>query len=1165
MSSDQLNSTDLSEVNSRDNVESGSNYPGLLRETKSSKQNQQQQAVASSQFEDDEDLFKLDPDKIELVNSRQTSAAGIDDELFDLNNLRQSRAGRQPSRSLNQENSLFQGDGQSSQNSKDIEERQSIDEKNINVSNNLSSYSMINDKNQTSSGTRHSTFNSDTMSPPDYGNNAGLFIVNNYLGSSLHSTRLQIAEFVHKITPEFSCYTGSGEQYRGNVSITFDMRSCLNWNFVKRNARDKLSLSDISTTTTTQNQARSTFDNHNYCRNPNFDPRGPWCFVHYIDGLDNESNLQNSIVINSKQHQQIAGNFEIRDNQGKFIQRHCPISACSEYLWVYIVAPPLGFLLFLSCLLAIFIRYVRKSYHNKSILFKATKRKGLYKFNKLIQSQASRFAPAKKFANSSSRRKGYLDDDIFEIVDDIDWSDAQTHSSSPKSTESLKLNSSFSSSSNFTDSNSKHLNGCKSINPLFNEKALADSSLIDRKISNQDLITDTNRSVTHIGPMFATLRCQIRNQGNNKKRSNKSSTFIEQCDLATTTTINNDDDNIGCNNKLPPYIDRTNWLADSNFNQPKQQHQQASPSSCVSSSPSSSSSSSNDVNPTTNSSRPNKRKLTNQASGHLISCSTTSEDIDKSACSEAIDSIYNHRTATSSCNTSCNEKYLRGSDLPQLNASSVAICLDQQPIYEGKFSLVSLAFMKQQIETPSSSSLLSASSSSVLSNNALGHLGTQVAVCSLKSAAVIDPSTFMPSNLKLRNLNHLNILKLIGYMLDEDEIGGNGNNTQSSSIQRSIGSSLVYDMAQLVDLNDWLKQQNKDTLTSDEPGNDLGIRRNLTCFAKQIALAIDYLHDRNIIFKDLACRNCFLDPAKMLVKLASFNIEFIDFNSNDERVQNLKSMIRPKYLLDYYVIDSRPSDCQLLPLSWIPLESILFNKFSKQTDIWSFGCLIYELFSLGEVAYFGYSSKQVIDAVRSNLMPPQPLLCPNGIYKLMCKCLSDIPTIRPTIKQTYEQLNLYSGQCSSFLDHHLCSLATNTFDDNKNCPFSITTSKQLPDLKVQSKLVSSPGAVPCLGSSNNTNSIIKTKSYANIKNFSHASKIDQDLISKYDNLMTSSITSDDTVCKPEVGKIPLSRSINLGGNRSENNFSKFKNIANRQFESNHYDEPIVNVKDLSEK
>lgn len=266
-------------------------------------------------------------------------------------------------------------------------------------------------------------------------------------------------------------------------------------------------------------------------------------------------------------------------------------------------------------------------------------------------------------------------------------------------------------------------------------------------------------------------------------------------------------------------------------------------------------------------------------------------------------------------------------------------------------------------------------------------------------------------------------------------------------------------------------------------------------------------------------------------------------------------MIRPKYLLNYYVIDSRPSECQLLPLSWIPLESILFNKFNKQTDIWSLGCLIYELFSLGEVAYFGYSSKQVIDAVRSNLMPPKPLLCPNGIYKVMCKCLSDLPTIRPSIKQVYEQLNLYSGQCSSFLDHHLCSLSTNMYEDQL---IGLSNDQLLNIKNTRAKYTHALQAISSQSSSasctNRSGSITKTKSYANIKNFTQPTSNGHEMDFGYDN-MNLIITQNGTNCKPEVTRIPLSKSINLCANR----LVSFGQTSEKfdDDDKNQYDEPVI--------
>lgn len=933
-----------------------------------------------------------------------------------------------------------------------------------------------------------------------------------YFSGQLDSTRLRLAKLVRKIaTDELSCYTGLGEHYRGNVSTSADKRQCLSWLQVRRVLGPNGSLEKLGASSS--NLASD--NNHNHCRNPNMEPQGPWCFVQYSEALDANLIGEHFVLVSAgagvgNDGWNSTGGSNSAPSATRYVQRSCSISPCSDYLWLYIVAPPFGLLAVLSCLILFMVRALRKSRYQSMMIAKG-KRTLPSKLNKLLMGSSRLGAPAKKYGHKSagqaaSKKKlkscpNYLDDDIFEIVNDIDWSDGsqvggQALTLTPKSAESLKLHSS-SFGSNCTNENSgneqqvtaRQPSGCKSTNPLFSDKT----------IDQQRAAADSNRSMrtttSQVGPMFATLRCQIRE--NDGKQTNSTSTFIENCKVSTNT---NDD----ANNKQPlaNALHNTDWLSPS--------------------SPDS------DSSPETSGVAMDFSCESKQTGSHLISCSNTTDDI------EAID-----------C---CGEKYTRAIELPQLDASSVSICTDQQQLlYEGKFSQVRLAYLKQL------------GTSNGGTSQDFRDIGAQVAVCSLKSnsANAIDPKLFKPMNLRVRNLNHLNLLKLIGYShIAQAEIGLN------QSPRLAPCCSLVYDMARLVDLSDWLKQQNKDLLMSEEPAGELGLRRNLTCFAKQIALAIDYLHDLKIIYRDLTCRNCFLDPTKMLVKLASFNLELV-VNQNDQQAQSLKSMIRPKYLHDYYVIESRPSDCQLVSLNCIPLESILFNKFNRQTDVWSFGCLIYELFSFGEAAYFGYSSKQVIDAVRANLMPPQPLLCPNGIYKLMCKCLSDIPNSRPNVKQIYEQLNLYSGQCSSFLDHHLCSLTTNMYDDQLNgglvqtslqvkssqlnmCNNAITTTTMNKTNNLFIATTSS-GA----NTSSRDNSITKTKSYANIKNCSSQSsqgRMHNNSSGGLENHMKQGVIS-----RPEFGKIPMSKSINLGTGSRLMCYGR----QTSQLEANHYDEPVV--------
>lgn len=931
-----------------------------------------------------------------------------------------------------------------------------------------------------------------------------------------------LAKLVHKIAPELSCYTAAGEHYRGTLAQIADGRHCLSWS----EASQHLARSGATITVAEMLIFRAEkldHIHHNHCRNPTMDPRGPWCFVQYEQDLDlgsttslSPSSSTGAILISGGG---AANNGSLNESEPmRYIQRHCSVAPCSEYLWLYIVAPPLGLLVLISCLITLLVRYVRRKAQQQQLHHCCTRRSRSFKFGirKLLLANGGRFAPKKLSSSSTcSHSKNscgrYLDEDIFEICDDIDWSDSGNQSLSPKSQESLKLSAATTSGADY-DSDSQQQQPQRARQSEGGGLTGASSKLLIGGQQQSSLCSANKfgggKALTQVGPVFATLRCQARNnlktannqvQGGTLSRLNKStSTFIEQRDPVAAMSN-------GCrqHNNASKGINNSASSNTSSLS-PK------------SGPPLSSSSVTDDTSCNGRQAAGSSPSMAN--SGHLISCSSTTEDIDESF----------------NC---CRGKYTNACDLPLIGAESISIATNQQqPLYEGKFSQVQLASIKRQ---QANRGLGAEESSAPFRTNA--DIGAQVALCALKSGASLDlESIFEPTNLKVRNLNHLNILKLIGYSMlhTENEIG----------LKQTFAScSLIFDMGQLVDLNDWLRQQSKDLLISCEPGGELGIRRNLTCFAKQIALAVDYLHDRGIVYKDLACRNCFLDPTKMLIKLASFNLELANDNqninvisnngslcANDEPLNSMRSMIRPKYLIDYYVIDSRPSDSQLLPLSWIPLESILFNKFNMQTDVWSFGCLLYEFFSLGEVAYFGYSSKQVIDAVRSNLMPPQPLLCPNGIYKLMCKCLSDIPSMRPNVKQIYEQLNLYSGQCSSFLDHHLCSLAGNSTDEQLNCS-SRTQIIVSTNFKTNaSQNIASQG------------SMSKTKSYANMRNYvapagSRGCELDA----------TNSDRSNGGNFRPEVGKIPLSKSINLASSRLNGQ------DGYHAMETNHYDEPVV--------
>ena len=53
----------------------------------------------------------------------------------------------------------------------------------------------------------------------------------------------------------------------------------------------------------------------------------------------------------------------------------------------------------------------------------------------------------------------------------------------------------------------------------------------------------------------------------------------------------------------------------------------------------------------------------------------------------------------------------------------------------------------------------------------------------------------------------------------------------------------------------------------------------------------------------------------------------------------------------------------VLPLRWMPPESIMYRRFSIQSDIWSFGVVLWEIFSYGKQPWFGCSNDEVSAAL----------------------------------------------------------------------------------------------------------------------------------------------------------------------------------------------------------
>ncbi|XP_073527680.1 inactive tyrosine-protein kinase 7 [Phyllobates terribilis] len=180
-----------------------------------------------------------------------------------------------------------------------------------------------------------------------------------------------------------------------------------------------------------------------------------------------------------------------------------------------------------------------------------------------------------------------------------------------------------------------------------------------------------------------------------------------------------------------------------------------------------------------------------------------------------------------------------------------------------------------------------------------------------------------------------------------------------------------YMVLEYVDLGD-LKQFLRISKSKDEKMKPLSTKQKVA-LCSQVALGMEHLSNHRFVHKDLAARNC-LVSAQRVIKVSALGLNKDVYNS------------------EYYHLRQA-----WVPLRWMPPEAVQDDDFSTKSDVWSFGVLMWEVFSLGELPYMDMADDEVLAGLQGgSLKPSAPENCSSRYYKLMQRCWASSPKDRPS-------------------------------------------------------------------------------------------------------------------------------------------------------------------------
>ncbi|KAK0085469.1 hypothetical protein PV325_005080 [Microctonus aethiopoides] len=219
----------------------------------------------------------------------------------------------------------------------------------------------------------------------------------------------------------------------------------------------------------------------------------------------------------------------------------------------------------------------------------------------------------------------------------------------------------------------------------------------------------------------------------------------------------------------------------------------------------------------------------------------------------------------------------------------------------------------------------------------------------------------------LHKLNHENVAKLIGLCREVEP------------------DYMIIEYTDWGELKQFLIASRKDEVSNPNPdakprAPQLSVAQILA-LANQAARGLKHIADNRLVHKDIAARNCLI-ASNLTLKIS------------------MTCMTKEPYHQEYAKHRN-----QVIPLRWLPYEAVWEDEYSTKSDVYSFSCLLWEMFHQGELPFNKLNDDSVLTQLKAHTLEWKAhKAAPPALQELQDKCWSTDPRERPTFDDVVSKI-----------------------------------------------------------------------------------------------------------------------------------------------------------------